>query len=386
MFNVILGKRIGDTLLASIAKACDENSGPRRLYGRISADRFALLMPKNEFSEERYLEIQNSIFVDQGFSLTIKNYNGICEITDSSVDPETIYDWAYMALSTIKGDIKKDFAYFDDRMRKSMIDEALTVDELMNALKEHQFVMYLQPQVNAATGEIVGAEALARWKSPKRGMVSPALFIPIFEENGMITNLDYYIWEEACKKLRQWKNEGKEERSISINISSKDFYLSDLYESVTGLVSKYGINPSRLKLEITETAIVLDVEEQMALVKKFQDYGFLIEMDDFGSGYSSLNSLKNISVDILKLDMKFFGNAVDENRSHVIIKCMIDMAKNLDMPVVAEGVETKEQVDFLHSVGCDIIQGFYFSKPMPIEEFEKYASDRPYRDISTYIL
>lgn len=385
MFNAILGKKTGDDLLVSISESCKKHFADNRLFGRIAGDRFAILIPKNEFDKDTFRIFENEVFAKKGYSLNVRNYNGVCEITDRSVDPEVIYEWAYMALQSIRGEVNQDFAYFDEKLRKDLIDEALTVDELMAAIKEEQFLMYLQPQIDSVTGDIVGAEALARWESPTRGMVSPSAFIPIFEINGLITYLDYYIWEQACILLRKWQDEGHVDRSISINISAKDFYLSDLYESVTGLVKKYDINPKNLKLEITETAIVLDIEEQMVLVKRFQEFGFLVEMDDFGSGYSSLNSLKNIAVDILKLDMNFLGEASDVKRSEVIIKGMADLAAALKMPVIAEGVESKEQLDFLQSIGCNIIQGFYFSRPLSVNEFEDYIQDKTFADICDYI-
>ena len=270
-------------------------------------------------------------------------------------------------------------------MRLFQVNAALTSDEIMDAIKKKQFMMYLQPQIDCFTGAVVGAEALARWRNNDGEMISPDMFISVLEENGLITHLDYFIWEQACRKLKQWQMEGKGDRSISINISSKDFYMTDLYESITGLVRKYGVDPKMLKLEITETAIVLDVEEQMALVRKFQNFGFRVEMDDFGSGYSSLNSLKNISVDILKLDMKFMGECENVERSNHIVKSMIDLAHSLDMPVIAEGVETKEQLDFLKSIGCHVIQGYYYSRPLPIEEFEEFMKDKKCADIDDYI-
>lgn len=385
MFNAILGRKVGDDLLVSIAKMCGTRDGKDRVFGRVNADRFAVLIPKDEFNEDRYLNLQKEVFAGEGFSLNIKNHTGICEVQGVETDPELIYDWAYLALTTIKGNIKENFAYFDEGMRLFQVNAALTSDEIMDAIKKKQFMMYLQPQIDCFTGAVVGAEALARWRNNDGEMISPDMFISVLEENGLITHLDYFIWEQACRKLKQWQMEGKGDRSISINISSKDFYMTDLYESITGLVRKYGVDPKMLKLEITETAIVLDVEEQMALVRKFQNFGFRVEMDDFGSGYSSLNSLKNISVDILKLDMKFMGECENVERSNHIVKSMIDLAHSLDMPVIAEGVETKEQLDFLKSIGCHVIQGYYYSRPLPIEEFEEFMKDKKCADIDDFI-
>lgn len=193
----------------------------------------------------------------------------------------------------------------------------------------------------------------------------------------MIAEIDYYVWEAACRQLRKWKDEGKTEFSIFVNISAKDFYLSDIYASITGLIEKYDVSPENLKLEITETALVLNLEEQMYLVKRLQERGFVVEIDDFGSGYSSLNSLKNIKVDVLKLDMKFFEHSDESGRAEKIIESVIQLAHKLKMAVIAEGVGEKEQVEMLQRIGCHIVQGFYYAMPMPVDEFEEFAKMYP---------
>jgi len=231
----------------------------------------------------------------------------------------------------------------------------------------------------------VSAEALIRWNRPGRGIVFPGEFIPIFENHGMIAKLDYYVWELACRQLSQWREEGHYERSIAVNISAKDFYLSDLYESITGLVEKYDINPAHLKLEITETAFVLDVKKQMELVRRLREYGFIIEIDDFGSGYSSLNSLKEIEVDLLKMDLKFFEKTGDSKRAEKIVSSVINLANDLGMPVIAEGVETAEDVEMIRAAGCQMVQGYYYAKPMPVADFEKYLETYPYGDMKAII-
>ncbi len=384
LFNEILGKNVGDDVLRSIAEGCKKSQTDKNVFGRITADRFAVLLPKDTFDEKRFFEFQESVFIQRGYSLKVRNYIGVYEVVDHSMSVEQMYDRAYMALESVKGTPVR-FGYFDNQMRESKIDQAMHIDELEKALANKEFTIFIQPQVEIDTGNIIGGEALARWKSPKRGLVPPGEFIPVFEESGMITELDFYIWEVACKQLRKWNDEGFTNRSLSINISSNDFYMSDLYESLTGLVEKYNLKPECLKLEITESAIVLDIKEQMALVERLQDYGFLIEMDDFGSGYSSLNSLKNISVDILKLDMKFFGETEDAKRSERIIENMIHLAHDLRMPVIAEGVETEEQIELLKKIGCNIVQGYYYSKPLPVGEYERYISLREHTDISKYL-
>lgn len=203
-------------------------------------------------------------------------------------------------------------------------------------------------------------------------MIFPGDFIPVLEEKGVISYLDRYIWEQACKKLQQWKKEGKKDLYISVNISPKDFYFLNIDQIFTDLIRKYDIAPENLKLEITETAIIKDLDRQLTLIEKLRSKGFVIEMDDFGSGYSSLNMLRDICVDILKLDMVFLRECKNEDRNNKILNMIIHLSKQLGMPVVAEGVETAEQLSSLAEMGCDIFQGYYFAKPMSVEQFEEY--------------
>ena len=199
----------------------------------------------------------------------------------------------------------------------------------------------------------------------------PGEFIPVFERNGMIVKLDQYMWEAACKQLRKWKDEGKKDMYISVNISPKDFYFMDVKQVLVDLVKKYNIEPRKLKLEITETAIMTNIDNPMEILDGLRKEGFIIEMDDFGSGYSSLNMLKDIYVDILKIDMAFLRKSNDEERGRKILKTMIRLAKDLEMPTITEGVETLEQVEFLKAMGCKMFQGYYFAKPMDVATFEE---------------
>ena len=198
----------------------------------------------------------------------------------------------------------------------------------------------------------------------------PNEFIPIFEKNGLIIDIDRYIWEMACRILRKWKEEGRDDVYISVNISPRDFYFLNVYQIFVELVEKYDIDPQNLKLEITETAVVMDLKRQLELITRLRQTGFIVEMDDFGSGYSSLNMLKEIHVDVLKIDMAFLKKAKDEERSKKILQMIIGLSKQLGMPVITEGVETAQQVEFLAEMGCDIFQGYYFGKPMSVQEFE----------------
>lgn len=382
MFNEILGMKTGDDVLISIANGYQEKKREHWHIGRIAGGRFAMIMPKADFEEEKFSNFAQEILGKRGYSLKVHVYFGIYEVVDYKLSPNEMYARAYMALESIKGNLNYHVAYFDEKIRRDRLKELITVDELEKAMKEREFVVFLQPQMDSVTNKVVGSEALVRWMSKTKGMVPPMEFIPLLENNGMITKLDYYVWEEVCRILKRWKEEGHTERTISVNISAKDFYLTDLYGNITGLVEKYGISPRNIKLEITETAFVLDVFEQASLVNRFRDYGFTIEIDDFGSGYSTLNSLKDIDVDVLKLDMKFFERSANPMKAKKIVESVIALAYNLNMPVVAEGVEKEEDVKQLQNIGCDIIQGYYYAKPMPVEDFEKFIGVYPFEDFS----
>ena len=230
--------------------------------------------------------------------------------------------------------------------------------------------MYLQPQVDSS-GNLYGAEALVRWQHPERGLLSPAIFIDVLEKTGFIYKLDRYMWDKAAKKLGEWKKEGKDQYHISVNISTKDFYLVDVYETFVGLVDKYDIDPVNLNIEITETTLMSDLDKNMGIIRRLQNYGFNIEIDDFGSGYSSLNMLKDISADVLKIDMGFLRASENEAKGLDILESIITLAGKLGMKVITEGVETKKQLYMLAEMGCDMYQGYYFSKPIPVDEFEK---------------
>ena len=242
--------------------------------------------------------------------------------------------------------------------------------ELDEAIASGQFQIYLQAQVNG-DGESHGAEALVRWIHPKKGYLPPSAFIDILEKNGAIVRLDRYVWELACLKLKEWKSEGREDMYLSVNISPKDFYFVDIYDTFTSLVETYGIDPKRLHLEITETSVMTDVEQRIKIIERLQAYGFIVEMDDFGSGYSSLNMLKEIHVNVLKVDMVFLRKTTEVERSRKILRTIISLAQELGMETIVEGVETSDQLEFLKSISCDIFQGYYFAKPMEVTQFEE---------------
>ena len=370
LINELYGLEMGDKVLLKQAELIRENLGENAAAGRISGDKFALLMPKNRFDEERFMKS-----VEQLCSLTENNnykmhvYIGVYIVVDQDEAVETMYDKAGLAIERVRGDYQQIITYYDDSDLEELIHEKNVVAEFDRAIANREFCIYLQPQVDC-DGNALGAEALVRWQHPDKGLLFPGAFLGIIEKAGLIYKLDYYIWEMAAMKLAEWKKEGKGQYHISVNISAKDFYYLDLYETFTGLVKKYDIEPDKLNLEITETVIMSDVKMHMQIINRLQEYGFHIEIDDFGSGYSSLNTLKDINADVIKIDMLFLRETENQARSKTIVNSIISMAKAHNMPVITEGVETQNQVEFLSDMGCDMFQGYYFSKPIPVQDFE----------------
>ena len=372
LVNDIFGVETGDNLLKKIAALLQEVIPENCVYGRLSSDRFAMCVPKDTFNESVLLKrIRKIDSLPENTSFKIHIHIGVYEVTDPDIRVSVMCDRANLAIHTIKDSYQNIVAYYDSHLREDFINEQKVISEFENALKTKQFKAYVQPQITAKDGKINGGEVLVRWLHPD-GMIPPYKFIQIFEQTGLISRLDSYMWELACIQLDKWNKEGRTNYYLSVNISQKDFYLLDVYEVITSLVKKYNINPKNLHLEITETAIMNNPTEQLKLVSRLREFGFLIEIDDFGSGYSSLNTLKDLTADVLKIDMGFLKHTENrEERSKTILRMIISLAKSLDMEVITEGVETKEQVDFLTEFGCDIFQGYFFAKPMPIEEFEE---------------
>lgn len=373
LINDLFGMEKGNEVLKMEAGLLKERCRDGIVYGRIGGDKFAVCMPKARFQEEYFtdaIQTMGQVFNNDLYHLHI--YIGVYEITDINEDISIMCDKANFAIKTLNENYARSIAYYNDTILNNTILEKQLVGDFDQALKEKQFCMYLQPQMTSE-GKMLGAEALVRWQHPKRGLIFPGDFIEVFEKTGLIYRLDRFILELAVQKLARWQQEGHSDLYISVNISTKDFYYMNVYETITALVEKYRIIPSTLKLEITETAIMTGTAGELDMIEQFREYGFQVEIDDFGSGYSSFNTLKDMDVDVLKIDMGFLRTSKPENleKSMSILNMIISLSKTLGLSVVTEGVETKEQVVKLTQMGCRIYQGYYFSKPIPVEEFEK---------------
>ena len=369
--NEIFGMEKGNQVLIKQAKLMASNPSERTICARLMNDRFALCLPREEFDEKRVADSVKELQREfSGNSFHLHTYMGVYEIRDRDEAVSIMVDKANIAADTIKNNYDCCVAYYDEHLLEISIEQRRLLGEFEPALQKGEFVMYLQPQVNR-DGAAKGAEALVRWAHPSRGILTPYAFIDILENAGLIYKLDLYIWEKAAQKLAEWKEKGYGSYHISVNISTKDFYIIDIYETFTGLINKYGIAASNLHLEITETTLMTDFEKNMNIIHKLQNVGFRVEIDDFGSGYSSLNMLKDISADVLKIDMGFLRKSENEVKGQDILESIITLAGKIGMDVITEGVETKKQLDMLTMMGCHEFQGYYFSKPVPVSEFEE---------------
>lgn len=377
LFRDLFGKEKTQDYILQTAKVMKNGLArfPLCRYGRIGEDGFYLIMPRDCFDAQEMIRVVDGIaenFNTSNYNLSVKI--GAYEILDHSLNPSMICNRTSMACDAAKGDYHKRIMWFDENVQKEEMQRERYHAELSNAIAAGDIQIYLQPQVDRE-GNVIGAEALARWLHGEEGLIPPVKFIPPFEESGRITELDVCIWRQACQKLKEWKEQGRKDLYISVNISAKDLYELDIYEYYMGLIREYGISPGNLKLEITESAIINDLKQQVALIGRLQEAGFEVEMDDFGSAYSSFNMLKDICVDVLKIDMKFLGDTKNTGRSQAILRSIVNLSRELNMKTVAEGVETGEQFGFLKDVGCDIYQGYYFAKPMSVDDFEaRYLS------------
>ena len=375
-YNAIFGIEEGDHLLQYIGTIFRERAKEKKdmVFGREDADVFLICQPYEEQSklQQFFRQVQKKIREFKPNYNAILNF-GVYPILEREVEVLTMIDRAKLASRVSKGNYIKNYAYYTNNLEEDILKEQEIVNSMDQAMERQEFVLYLQPKYGLKRHAIEGAEVLVRWKKEDGTLIPPSDFISIFEKNAFIMELDYYIWEHSCQLLRGWLNEGRKPLPISVNISRISLYNPRLVEEICDLVERYQIPPALFQLELTESAYTSDPVNIKDAMRQLQDRGFTILMDDFGSGYSSLNVLKDIAVDILKIDMKFMEKGEYPGRCENILASVVRMAKWLRMPVIAEGVETSEQVAFLQSIGCEFVQGYYFAKPMPPEEYEMLA-------------
>ena len=372
LINDAFGMQGGNKVLKTMGGICQKSTDTLGgICSRFHADQFVSMIEHTEgYSDELYEALTAETREKCGFSNIVIKW-GIYQTGDRKISVEQMYDWALQGARSIKGQYGRYYAFYDDKLRSEMLRDQAILDCMEEALEQGQFQVKLQPKYKAAGGLFTDAEALVRWCHPEWGMQSPAVFIPLFERNGFITKLDQYVWEKVCQLMQQWDKEGLEPVNISINVSRADVYNVNLVDTLLDLVKRYNIAPKRLHLEITESVYTESPEDIIQNVTRLREKGFVVEMDDFGSGYSSLNMLNRMPMDILKLDMQFIRTEMEMPESRRTLRYIIGLAHWLNLSVVAEGVETKEQLEHLRNLGCDYIHGYYLAKPMDPADFEE---------------
>lgn len=376
--NDSFGYSVGDETLIEVAKYLQKHASPSELLGRISADNFIYMGKATSYKQlsERFVSLadsaghtHNAMPANYGISFSA----GMYTIRDKDVDLSLMLDRANIARKSIKGGHTNSMAEYTDEMNEQMMWKREVTLSMESALVNREFEMYLQPKISFSSGSLVGAEALVRWNHPQKGLLCPNIFIPVFEKNGFVKKIDLYIFEEACRSIKSWRDSGfyTSPVIISVNFSRLHLYTANFVGLLVDITKKYDLDPSLIEIELTESIVFYNTEALIKTMHELKNAGFQISIDDFGSGYSSLNLLKDLPADVLKLDKAFLEGSYNTNAGQMIIRKIIEMAKSLNLVTVAEGVETDNQAAMLTEMGCDIAQGYYYAKPMTVQNFEK---------------
>lgn len=379
MLNERCGRAYGDQVLKSIGEDIREFVNSFSAIGcRSSADTFFVYCPHRSDYADLLGTVSGELRGGSGNQSIARVRMGVYYNVDKQIDIERRFDRAKLAADMIKNNFANPIGIYDESMHASEVFAEQLIEDFQTAIEEKQFLVYYQPKFNIQQEEpmLSSAEALVCWKHPKLGMVSPDVFVPLFENNGLIQKLDDYVWRTAAAKIKDWKVRLGLSIPVSINISRVDMYDSDFVEKLKAIAEENGLDRGELLLEITESAYTENSEQIINTVKELRGLGFCIEMDDFGSGYSSLNMISALPIDALKLDMQFIRNAFKERKDTRLLEAVVQLAESMELPTIAEGVETAEQMLTLKNIGCDVVQGYYFSRPLPADEFEEYIKDK----------
>ena len=374
--NGVYGRKLGDKLLKDIADYMKRYDTNDAFSAHLNADHFARFCSDDSMPVWEYYEKFVNSFASYHLNIPITMHMGVYDLCEKDADPFAMSYKALLALQKIKGDTNLKIARYESSMLAAEKERLELLNDVNSAMENEYFEVWFQPQVDYASKTIFGAEALIRWNHPRKGMLSPAMFIPLLEKSNFMGKVDFYVAEKVCKYIKQWKEKFPDKKiKISVNLSRQNVANPQFIENLENMIASYGVPFSSIRLEITESAYAKNMAKLLDGVNKLRKKGFAVEIDDFGSGYSSLNTLKDMDVDTLKLDMAFLSDSASTRKEKIIISSIISMANKLQLPVIAEGVETKEQADMLLSFGCSRMQGYYFSKPVPAAEYEKLLSD-----------
>ena len=379
MLNERYGKAYGDEVLRRVGEGMRQMVGQSGgIVCRREADTFMIYCPHREDYRALLEAASVGLASEDGANNRVRLRMGVYSRADKSIDIERRFDRAKLASDTVRSSFTRNIALYDDALHEAQLYAEQLIEDFHEAIEGRQFVVYYQPKfdIRSEIPVLASAEALVRWKHPRLGMISPGVFIPLFEENGLIQALDLYVWRAAAAQIRQWRDRFGISVPVSVNVSRVDMYDPNLIETFQDILASQGLTSREFLLEITESAYTEDSAQIISTVERLRELGFQIEMDDFGTGYSSLNMISSLPIDALKLDMRFIREAFRGEKDTRLIEVIIDIADYLSVPVIAEGVETEEQLQALKAMGCDLVQGYYFSKPVPPEEYERFVVER----------
>lgn len=370
LINEIYGRAVGDKLLKDFAFFLVEVLGKNAIISRWAADTFiALVDYKRDDLKFKLLQIDdflNNYKIDINLSISY----GIYIVDDMNIPVDKMCARAEYALKRSKNNFEgAAYVIYNENFDKWIKIEQSVISGIDSAIKNGEIIIYYQPKYSLITQRIVGAEALVRWNHPTYGLLSPGVFIPILENNGLIHQLDYFVWDKTCEAVSRWRKTDLPKIPVSVNVSRNNFYREKLWIELLDLIEKHGLTPDCINIEITESSYMNDPKLIQGVVNKFKEFGLSVHMDDFGSGMSSLNVLKDLVFDVLKIDLNFLQGLESNERAAIILKSIVEMNKLLDLPVVAEGIETQAQENFLRDIGCEVGQGFLFSKPINEDSF-----------------
>lgn len=372
LINENYGEDAGTEMLHFLTRQLSNYCDNRQMSARMSGDVFTLLTPYTDKDDILSIvaDLQHCLKGFRGYSYEF--VFGIYEIDDRSISVRTMCDYAATARQSIKKNALESIAFYNKGMQKAIKERKFVESHMKKALENGEFIIYLQPKFSISSSEAIGYESLVRWQNPERGMIYPDSFIPLFEENGFITKLDAYVWECTCMVLRDWIDRHLSPLPISVNVSRANLDDESFLDVLDGLIEKYRLPKHLLELEITES---IENDATLRMTETIKEHGFTLLMDDFGSGYSSLNTLQDTRFDVLKLDREFFSTHMSNERGKKIIMHTISMSKDVGLGLIAEGVETDDQAQFLENCGCDTVQGYLYAKPMPVQDAEKYLKN-----------
>lgn len=371
LINTIYSEQVGDSVLQNQTEVMKRLPGHKKsIIGRIADDKFAILMEKQDFDKDIFEEVFNEVScIIEKTLYNIQIVAGIYEIYDKKDTIQSIYDKAKISLDAIKDSDNQIFSFYNPSMMEKMLKEKDIVNDFEKSLNEKQFSIQLQPVMDKE-GNVLGAESVVRWNNPKYEDLTPSSFLDVLERTSLIYKLDVYVWELVAKKLHEWKERGFADRFISVNVSSKDKFFIDIIKTFSELIKKYDISPQNFKVEIRETAMLENPEKTIAIFSQLKKLGIKVYIDNFGTGFSSLNVLKDFIADGIKMDTSFLSESKVSGKNKIILQTMISMSSDLGMEFIAKGVESENQMLALSKMDCKLFQGFYFSKPLPVKTYE----------------